>query len=314
MLTKNALLLGLALMAAGCATTQRPKTTADAPLVATLASYPHGAFLENLTIGGDGSITFTSYFDKSVQRIDGSSPAGAFAQLDVHPVGILPVSGGFLVTAHGKAFTEGPGFTATNQILLLDAAGREQHRYPAPVARFLNGAAITPRGDVLIADSLAGVVWRFELRTGALTEWLRDPLLAPNPAATGYALGANGIKFHDGFVYISNTSRQSLYRVRLGVSGGAEGGLVLFASTGGIDDFDFARDGSIYVATHQAAITRVSTSGEVRTVLTTDCDACTSVAFRGRGHSERLIVLTTGNWGEPGATTAARVVSIATPH
>jgi sugar lactone lactonase YvrE len=306
-------LLGVAFLAVGCATTQPALQSGAAPVVDTLASFPHGAFLENLTVGRDDAITFTSYFDKSLQRISGRAPSSAFAQLDVHPVGIVPLADGYLVTAHGKAFTEGPSFTATNTILTLDAAGHVQHRYPAPDARFLNGAAVTPGGDVLIADSLAGVVWRFNPRTGALAEWLRDPLLAPNPAATGFALGANGVKIRDGFVYISNTSRQSLYRVRLGGSGAAEGALSVFAGTGGIDDFDFARDGSIYVATHQAAVTRVSPSGVIETVLATDCDGCTSVAFRGHGREARLIVLTTGNWGGPGAATPARVLSVAVP-
>lgn len=310
---KFALMISVALMAASCAPLPLSSPASTTPVVDTLASYPHGAFLENLTVGRDDAITFTSYFDKSLQRIAGRSSAAAFSQLDVHPVGIVQTPQGFVVTAHGKAFTEGPAFTATNVILALDGAGRVLTRYNAPNARFLNGAAITPRGDILIADSLAGVVWRFDPRSGAITEWLRDPLLAPNPAATGFALGANGVKIHNGFVYISNTSRQALYRVRLGASGAAEGALSAFATTGGIDDFTFARDGSIYVATHQATITRVSTSGVVETVLTEGCDGCTSVAFRGGVGSERLIVLTTGNWAA-GGTAPARVVSVALPR
>ncbi|WP_298159999.1 hypothetical protein [Brevundimonas sp.] len=304
---------GAALLLTGCATIQGLMSTGSTPVVETIASYPHGTFLENVTVGRDDALTITSYFDRSLQRIAGASGGVLFSQLDVHPVGIVQGAQGFFVTAHGKAFTEGPEFTATNVILVLSNAGQEQARYAAPDARFLNGAAVTSSGALLIADSLAGAIWRFDPPTGALTEWLRDPLLAPNPAATGFALGANGVKIHDGFVYVSNTSRQALYRVRLSPSGTPEGPLEVFAETGGIDDFSFARDGSIYVATHQNSITRVSTAGAVETVLPADCDGCTSVAFRGHGGAERLIVLTTGNWGEPGETTPARVLSIALP-
>ena len=154
-------LLSTAFLVVGAAlSAQKSALSADAPAVDVLASYNHGTFLENLTVGQDDAITFTSYFDKSLQRISGTSAATVFSQLDVHPVGIVQTQQGFVVTAHGKAFTEGSAFTATNVVLTLDAAGKVERRYPAPDALFLNGAAVTPSGDVLIADSLKGVVWR----------------------------------------------------------------------------------------------------------------------------------------------------------
>jgi len=308
------LLTAAALLAASSAF--QPATTQAAnpePVTQTLATYPHGAFLENLAIGKKDEITFTSYFDKTLQRIEGSSPATTFATLDVHPVGIVQMPKGYLVTAHGKAFSEGPDFTSTNMVLLLDAKGAVRKSYKAPQARFLNGAVMTPGGDVLIADSLAGVIWRLDPRSGKLSEWKSDPNLTPDPAAKGFALGANGIKISAGFVYVSNTSRQTLYRIALGASGKPKGPLAEFAKTGGIDDFAFAPDGSIYVATHQASITRVSRTGKVDTVLPTGCDGCTSLALRGHGTQQSLVVLTTGSWGEPDATTPARVFSFPMP-
>lgn len=282
--------------------------------VETLAAFPHGAFLENLTVAGDGAVTFTSYFDDTLLRLGAAGGPTVFAKLDAHPIAIVATRTGFLITAQGKAFTEGQDFTATDQVLELDSSGAVTKRSPAPEAVFLNGAVALPDGSLLIADSLAGVIWHFDPASGQFAKWLADPMLAPDPAAQGFTLGANGIKIRDGFVYVSNTSRQALYRVAVDDKGQPKGTPSLFAQTGTIDDFTFAADGTIYATSHHDAVLHVAADGKVSTVLPKGCDGCTSLAFRGEGADQRLIMLTTGNWGDPSATAEAKVVAIKLPE
>lgn len=326
------IVLGVSLALAGCDSaphktdtvkmeTSKPDAVVQAPIkpapaeptIETLAEFPHGTFLENLTVSADEKITFTSYFDKTVLRLNGRGPTVAFAKLDVHPICIVPVAGGYVVTAHGKAFTEGPDFTATNVILVLDASGNVKSRTLAPNARFLNGASLDSTGQILIADSLAGVIWRFNPVTGSVSQWFNAPELTPDPAAKGFALGANGLKIRQGAAYVSNTSRGTLYKIAIDANGKPERKAEIVARTGNIDDFDFSSDGTIYVATHEAEIKRVSPDLTVETFLAKGCDGCTSLAVSGQDAAQRLIVLTTGNWGAPDDKTPARVLSVSVP-
>jgi sugar lactone lactonase YvrE len=236
----------------------------------------------------------------------GGTPT-AFAQLDVHPGGIVALRDGFVVTAHGTPFTQAPAFTATNQILVLDSGGAVRARVAVPEAQFLNGMVIAPGGGVLIADAMAGIIWRFDPTAGALTEWLRHEKLAPDPAATAIFAGANGLKIGNGALYISNSSRGAIYRLGLSAAGEPVGAPELFARTGPVDDFAIDSDGAIYAATHGAVLLRLTPQGAVETLLAEGCDGCTSVALAGEGR--RLIVLTTGNLLE-GGDAPARVLSV----
>jgi sugar lactone lactonase YvrE len=213
-------------------------------------------------------------------------------RLEVHPVGVLSTADGIVLTAHGTSFAEGAAFTKTNAFVVLSPAGEVIRTIPAPDALFLNGLVELAPGTILAADSLAGRIWQLDLASGSIGEWLADPLLATDPAATGQNPGANGLKIRDGWLYVSNSSRQALYRVALDGTR-ADGALTPFAETGPIDDFAFRDDGTIVAASHGAALIAVDGAGAVSTLLATGCDGCTSVLPYGRAGG--LVVLTTGN-------------------
>lgn len=279
----------------------------DRPEVATVASYPSGTFLENLSVGPDGALLFTSYLDRSVMTWSGSGEPSVLTELDVHPVGILSRAADIVVSAHRTSFTEGPAFTATNEILVLDRDGDVLSRVKAPDALFLNGLVELAPDVVLVADSLAGRIWRFNPTDGAIDTWIADPLLEVAPDAQDQRPGANGLKVHDGWLYISNSSRGAIYRVRLD---GTEpsGSIEDFAATGPVDDFAFLSDGTIAAATHGNRLIRVGADGIVSDIMGDGCDGCTSVMPFGPDGD--LVVLTTGNLLE-GGSEAARVLNVA---
>lgn len=276
--------------------------------VRTLARFDSPAFLENLVVEPDQSIVLTSYLDRTLRAVTPSGQVSTVATLPAHPVGLLRHDDGFLISAHGASFTEGPGFTATNQLLVLDGRGQVLSTIAAPDARFLNGMVRIGPDAVLIADSIAGLIWRFTPSSGILTPWLRDERLTPDPQTQPFRPAANGLKLHDGRLFVSNSSRGTLLSVGLSPTLEPEGDLTPFASPGPVDDFVFGPGGVLYGATHGETLIAVAPDGTVSTVMAEGCDSCTSIGLAG----DRLIVLTTGNLVE-GGTDPARVLSVAIP-
>jgi len=284
-----------------------PKSPPASPQ--TLASYPHGAFFENLTVAPDQTVFATSYFAKQIIALSPTNAAQDLAVLPAHPVGIIQTPTGFLVTAHRVPFTKAPDFMSSNEILVLDRNGNVERTIAAPDAGFLNGLVAVAPDKVLIADSVAGLIWALTPSNGTLRPWLADPLLTADPAAKDFRPGANGLKVRDGALYVSNTSRGVIYRVALTPQFEPAGGSTTVAVTGQVDDFAISPRGTIYATTHGAKLLAIEPDGTMRSVLETGCDSCTSVAMARRNGKDTLIVLTTGNLFE-GGETPARILAV----
>jgi hypothetical protein len=73
---------------------------------------------------------------------------------------------------------------------------------------------------VLIADTRAGFIYRFDTETLELITYFDNPLLKPNATAVfpgsdiKIVFGVNGIKFSRGYLYFSNTNNQFVARVK----------------------------------------------------------------------------------------------------
>lgn len=258
-----------------------------------LFTAPTGAFFENLEAQDDGSVLFTSYFAKQILRW---TPQGTttFATLDVHPVGLVTNGSELIVSAHAKPFTAGPDFTKTMQIVAVDAKGGVRISTPMPEALFFNGVMRLSDGVCLIADSLTGVIWAYDVKANTFSIWLADTALKPVPGPSGdFALGANGIKLSAGFLYVSNSSTTTLHRVRVD-EGHPVGALETVVKLHGIDDFAVADDGRIFIATHRNDVVMRGHDGQLTVLIDRNAEGATAVAF-GRGASAgRLFVTTTG--------------------
>jgi sugar lactone lactonase YvrE len=118
-----------------------------------------------------------------------------------------------------------------------------------------------------VADSLLGTVWRVSVADGAVAAWVTGSQLSPIAF-----IGANGLKLHDGAVWVSNTDRGTLLRIPIRRDGAA--GPIETVDTGleGIDDFAFTGrgdDASILAAINGASeVKLVRPSGNSQTVLT----------------------------------------------
>ena len=107
-------------------------------------------------------------------------------------------------------------------------------------------------GRLLIADSIGGIIWQLDTKSGELTKFASDPLLdTPDPTVVTPA--ANGVKIHDGYLYISNTARKTIYRAPLDPAGKL-GRIEVYQENARADDFEFSPKGNLFYTTHQKSV------------------------------------------------------------
>jgi hypothetical protein len=272
-----------------------------APAQEVLARFPPGTFLENLLVDTDGSVVFTSYFDRSIRRWQTDGTLATVAEIDGHPVSVVrhPPTAVYLVVAHRVPFTQGPDAMRGHAVLhVLDAAGTQVTARPLPPLVFPNGMLILPDQRTLLIVDSAGGVFAFDLRNGLLSVWIADPLLRPvegqpHPGVNGVKLAADGQA-----VLLSNSARRALLRVPF--QDNAPTGPVALLRDGlpGIDDFWVMPDGTIHAATHAATILTIAPDGAMRSTAVPLAAGNTAVAPSRDG--AWLYVLGTGGMLEGG--------------
>ncbi len=284
-----------------------PDYSAD---VSILARYPGPTFLENLAVLPDRSVLLSNYTAKRVDRWHPEDGGSAFARLNDHPVAILPLGPDYLITAHGRPFTEGEAVIGSGVLLGVDAAGVVQDRIEVPQAGFLNGMTELGDGTVLIADSVRGQILRFDPASRGISQWFSDPDLAPR-LEPGFIPGTNGLKRLGDAIYVSCSAKRTLYRLRIGPGEQAIGPLTpVTAALPGADDFEVLPDGRFLVATHQDRVILADQFGMMTTVTDDPIVAgSTAVALWGTGRDRRLLILGTGGFSEGGTGDAALVMA-----
>jgi sugar lactone lactonase YvrE len=126
----------------------------------------------------------------------------------------------------------------------------------------LNGSAIDAAGRIYVADSTLGIIWQVVEGEPQGRIWLRDPLLAPREYV-GLAPGANGLRFWDGALYVTNSDKETVVRVPVRDDGSA-GVATVHASGVPGDDFAIDDDGSMYVTTHvHDSVVEIDPAGRV---------------------------------------------------
>ncbi|MFF1479076.1 hypothetical protein ACFVYD_16135 [Streptomyces sp. NPDC058301] len=136
------------------------------------------------------------------------------------------------------------------------------------------------------ADSALGTVWRVPVTGGGRAAWATTKALRPVPSKTGF--GANGIKVHDGAVWVSNTDRGTLLRIPVRRDGSAGRTRVRATGLDGIDDFAFT---SRHADTVLAAVNGTNQVVVVRprgthSVVLTQQDGLSNPDLRGRTRTD----------------------------
>ena len=255
-----------------------------------IATWPKGSFAENLAIDGEGTIHVTLHTDRVVVRVDPATRAvSPFAAYATPVAGVAFGPDGTLYASGGEPGKLGGVIWATGR------DGSVRRLADLPNATFLNGVTLHPDGRLLVVESIGGMIYAVDPATGSVTAWMQDERLRP-PVPDGTP-GANGIKLHGGYAYISVTARDLVVRAPLDRNG-ASGAIEVVAERLRADDFAVAADGSLIIATHPAhSLVCLAPDGARSTLASAKQGmiGSTAVAF-GRMNADRrsVYVTTTG--------------------
>lgn len=243
--TATAAVLGSATSASAGTRHSYPGSVVTDVRTAATFDYAAGEIPENITVNPDGSTTLSLLGSCAVcERTHGPalmriSASGQRTVLATGQVG--EAISGNTRDSYGTVYYSvfAPGNTARNGVYTVRPDGTSQRIAPLPADSGPNGLAIDPTGRTLyIADSFQGAIWSVPVSGGSAIRWLIDAALAP-VFTEALPIGANGLRFHNGALWVSNFNQGTLLRVPV-TSTGTPG--PIRQVTGGlpnIDDFSF---------------------------------------------------------------------------
>lgn len=239
---------------------------------------------ENITLEPDGSAIVTFNKARQVAQVTTEGVVTILATLPAPVSGTAAASG--IVRADDGTLYVNYNASVLSSIWRISPNGGQPSQFAAlPAVAALNGLAIDESdSDLYITDSSGGAVWKISLRpgtAGAVTLWAQGAQLqrvAPAPQ------GANGIKVHNGAVWVSNTAQGTLMSIPINRDGTA--GAITTKATGltAIDDFAFTANGDVVAAQdYVSEVSIVYQDGSHSTVLTSTDGLSnpTSIAIRG---------------------------------
>ncbi|WP_316765989.1 SMP-30/gluconolactonase/LRE family protein [Streptomyces sasae] len=286
------------------AATQQESSKPVVADVRTLAAldFTAGDSPENITVNPDNSLT--------VSTLGGHTAAGERpALLRIDPSGRSTV---IVAGQQGEAFSgiarDRDGTTYYNVVSddasragvwKLPPGGAPSRVAALPTDGLPNGLALDRAGRTLyVADSNKGTVWAVPASGGKATAWLTDPALAADPSGP-LPLGANGLRFHRGAVWVSNLAKGTLLRIPVTATGAPGRIHTVTSGLTGVDDFNFLNDRTDVVFAAQNGLNQVAVvhpDGATETALTASDGLAspTSVAVRGN-----RLYITDAGFAEP---------------
>jgi sugar lactone lactonase YvrE len=184
---------------------------------------------------------------------------------------------------------------AANGIWRFDRRTGAETRLPGTEQIVLpNGLAFDKRGNLYVADSRLGAIWR--IRPGGSAElWLQDELLEGD-GSLGLFLGANGVAYRHGWLFVTNSEKFDLLRIKVRRDGspGQPAVIANFETGAAPDGLALDVHGGIYAALITASsIAKVSPGGAVEILASGDpLDFPSSLAFgTGRGQRKTLFAV-----------------------
>ncbi len=264
---------------------------AAAPPVSTARVVVHfdlatGQQPENIALEPDGSADLTFSFARQVVRVTRTGHVRVLAQLPAPDHPATPLLGAAIVTGIARA-TDGTlyvgyatGTSDLTGIWRITRHGDARRIAALPPDGLPNGLALDQRaGQLYVADSVLGIVWRVCVRGGTPAAWATGPALQP----AGF-LGANGVKVRGSAVWVSNTDHGTVVRIPSRRDGSAGTIVTEVSGLSGPDDFAFTgRHGELLVALNAAnQVALVAPHGMPSIVLTAQDGLSnpTSVAVR----------------------------------
>ncbi len=236
---------------------------ADGPILVT---YSWTELTEGITVDKVGNIFVSHSPAGELWKI---APGAAAPEVFGAVGGIDAAAGdlgliGLAVDGPGNVYSTVVSFTNPNAngVWAFDRRTGEATKAPGSEAIVLaNAIAFDKRGNLYVTDSVAGAVWRIP-SGGPAAPWLVDETLAGTGIlGLGLPIGANGIAYRQGALYVSNTEQGSIVKVPILPNGDAGTPSVVIQDDAifGIDGIALDVHGDVYAAIiAQSAVRKIS--------------------------------------------------------
>jgi len=289
-----------------------------------------GTWFENIAVRSNGTILATRVDVPEVWTIDPVARTGAVLLKLPSPTtsttGITELSPDVFALGAGQYDMAKGAIDGTMEIWVFsltdgEAAAQATLRLlvKLPDVGLVNGLTKWDSNTVLAVDSSYGGVYKVDVSAKTFSVITSDELTKPGPNAF-IPIGINGIKVYDGFIYFTNSARQSFFRIPVDKNTVIPTGPVeLVASGFATDDFAFDGDGSAYIVTHpENTIVKIAPGSSEAVTIAGKSDSLeigggTSCAFgRKADDAKTLYVVTAGALAMPvnGEIEPAKVVAI----
>jgi len=240
-----------------------------AAAVLTLLTFDRaaGQTPESVAITTDGTAYVSLAFAGQIRRI---TPNGSQATLTMPTAGGITV--GVAIDAHHDNDLDVAVRSADPNAAGIWRVPRVGFDRPTriaalPTVSFPNGVTFDADGNLYVADSDLGRIWRLARGSSQATVWAQGPLLSPTGESfQGFELpGANGLKIRSETLYVSNTSTRTIIAIPIRRDG-TSGSMAVRFSGVQIDDFAFAVNGDLYATENPPSrLVRITPCGVVST-------------------------------------------------
>ncbi len=258
-------------LSAGGGTAKAATALVSHPRIVAHFSLSAGQTPEDIALEPDAAVDVSFAKADQVARVTRGGRVDVLGQLPTSgncPVIGVPVSAGIARAGDGAIYViDCTGNADTGVWRLLDGSAPVQIAQ-LPTNSFPNDMALDGQaGDLYIADSLLGVVWKVPTCGGSPSAWATGPALQ----RTSF-FGANGIAVHNHAVWVSNSDQGTIVKIPIRADGSA-GALrpVATGLAGGVDNFTvLGPDNTILAALDQSnQVILIKSGGRPQVVLTT---------------------------------------------
>jgi sugar lactone lactonase YvrE len=245
-----------------------------------------GELPEGIAIDHQGTTYVTLSPRGEIRRIARDGTQSTLAQLSTAGVGFGPL--GLAFDRSGGLFAAVATFDpASSGVYRVRDDGTSTRLAGSAAIALPNALAFDHAGTMFVSDSVGGAV--YEIARGEPARlWIADPRLTGDGSfGFGVPLGANGIAYRDGSIYVAVTERGRIVRIPIRRDGTA-GSLQVVAESPllvGADGIAFDVHGALYVlANAQNTLVRLAPGGALRTIAAAadGLDFPAGIAF-GRG-------------------------------
>lgn len=233
---------------AGIAVADAATAPVGHPRIVAHFSLSAGQTPEDMALGPDATVDVSFAKADQVAQVTPGGHVQILGQLPASgncPVIGIPVSAGIARARDGAIYVVDCTGNADTGVWRVREGAAPVQIARLPADSFPNDMALDDQtGDLYIADSVLGVVWRVPAQGGSPSVWAAGPALQRVSF-----FGANGIAVHDHAVWVSNSDQGTIVEIPIRADGGVSTFRpVVTGLAGGVDNFTVLGPGDIILA------------------------------------------------------------------